>query len=75
MTRTTNHRKRLTRIARRNGVAVQHVQNWAGLADRLARHHGIPSPRAEAKRFCYQVMECRGWIVRRAPAISDEVMA
>lgn len=43
MTRTTNHRKRLTRIARRNGVAVQHVQNWAGLADRLARHHGTPS--------------------------------
>lgn len=37
MTRTTNHRKRLTRIARRNGVAVQHVQSWAGLADRLAR--------------------------------------
>lgn len=41
----------------------------------IARHHGIPPPRVEAKQFCYQVMECRGWIARRAPAISGEVMA
>lgn len=70
MARTTNHRKRLTKIARRKGVAVDHVANWATLADRLAQHHGLPTPKVEAKRFCYQVMECRGWIARRPAEVS-----
>lgn len=69
MKRMINHRKRLTKIARRKGVAVEHVENWAALADRLALHHGIPSPKSAPKNFCYQVMECRGWIARR-PEVS-----
>ena len=69
-TKAKNHRTRLARVARRHGVEVKHVSNWAELADRLAQHHGIPTPKAEAKRFCYQVMECRGWIARRAVEVS-----
>lgn len=65
MRRTVNHRKRLTKIARRRGVEVKHVSNWGELADRLAQHHGIQTPRGEAKRFCYQIMESLGWIDRR----------
>lgn len=69
MRRTVNHRKRLTKIARRRGVEVKHVSNWSELADRLAQHHGIQTPRDEAKRFCYQIMESLGWIIRR-PEVS-----
>jgi hypothetical protein len=68
-TKVKNHRTRLARIARRHGVAVKHVSNWSELAERLAHHHGIATPTAEAKRFCYEVMECLGWIARR-PEVS-----
>ncbi|SIT81867.1 hypothetical protein [Pontibaca methylaminivorans] len=68
MKRTTNHRKRLTKIAKRHGVEVAHVSNWYQLADRLTDHFGLAG-RADrsAKRFCYEVAECLGWIPRRAP--------
>lgn len=63
-----NHRKRLKRIAAQRGVEVKHVANWSQLAECLADHHGITRPATvTAKRFCYQVMECLGWIARRAP--------
>lgn len=67
-----NHRKRLKQIAARRGVQVQDVANWAQLAKCLAEHHGIANPApGKAKRFCYELMECLGWIARRAPAQAE----
>ncbi|WP_147393054.1 hypothetical protein [Paracoccus siganidrum] len=55
----------MARIARRHGVGVKHVSNWGELAERLADHHGIAHPApGSAKRYCYEVMECLGWIAR-----------
>jgi|GEM_PF-5110657 len=64
-TKVKNHRTRLARVARRHGVEVKHVSNWSELAERIADHHGIKRPSGSAKRFCYEVMECLGWIARR----------
>lgn len=70
-TKVKNHRTRLARIARRHGVAVKHVANWDELAARLADHHGIARSEATtAKRFCYELMECLGWIARRPAEVA-----
>lgn len=70
MKRQTNHRKRLKKIAHRRGVPVLNASNWHELAECLAVHHGIATPKKEAKRFCYELMECLGWIARR-PVVQE----
>lgn len=64
---TFNHRRRLSRIARRHGVMVHGVSNWHVLADQLAAHLGIERGQSGPRRFCYDTMEALGWMERRRP--------